>query len=171
MIQMIQSKELTSTRPYMIRAWHEWCTDNDLTPYIKVSVDESVQVPRECVDDREIILNIGFNATSNLNIGDDYLEFMARFAGVARTIVIPMEKVLAIFAHENGQGIVFVSTIPSQDSVSEDDQSSMPPLNVRPGTLSLVHSSDASGDPDSPSPPTQSKPKGVSVRPTLKRVK
>ena len=168
---MIQSKELTSIRPYMIRAWHEWCTINDLTPYIKVSVDESVQVPRECVDDREIILNIGFNATSNLNIGDDYLEFMARFSGVAQSIVIPMEKVLAIFAHENGQGMAFVSTMHSQGSVSEDNQSSKPPLSVRPAALSLVHSSDASGDSDSPLPPAQSKPKGVSVRPTLKRVK
>jgi len=168
---MIQSKELTSTRPYMIRAWHEWCTDNDLTPYIKVSVDESVQVPRECVDDREIILNIGFDATSNLSIGNDYLEFMAKFMGVVRSIVIPVEQVLAIFAHENGQGMAFVSTMHSQDSVSGDDQSSKRPLGVRPAALSLVHSSDASGDSDSPVSPAPSKPKGVGVRSALKRVK
>lgn len=97
----------TSTRPYLIRALHEWCTDNGLTPYLSVKVDPSVQVPQEFVKDGEIVLNISWDATTDLKIDKDYLSFKARFSGVAREVFVPVERVSAIFARENGQGMAF----------------------------------------------------------------
>jgi stringent starvation protein B len=97
----------TSTRPYLIRALYEWCTDNGLTPYVAVSVDESVQVPREYVKNNEIVLNISFDATSSLKLGNDFIEFKARFAGSSREILVPIGRVIAIYARENGQGMAF----------------------------------------------------------------
>uniref|UniRef100_UPI000E646BF5 ClpXP protease specificity-enhancing factor n=1 Tax=Azohydromonas sediminis TaxID=2259674 RepID=UPI000E646BF5 len=97
----------TSTRPYLIRALHDWCTDNGFTPYIAVFVDDSVQVPREYVKNNEIVLNVGFEATSGLKLGNDVIEFKARFGGAAREIVVPVDHVVAIYARENGQGMAF----------------------------------------------------------------
>lgn len=96
-----------STRPYLIRALYEWCTDNGLTPYVAVSVDDSVHVPREYVKNGEIVLNISFDATSALKLGNEFIEFKARFAGVAREICVPVDHVIAIYARENGQGMAF----------------------------------------------------------------
>jgi stringent starvation protein B len=97
----------TSTRPYLIRALHDWCTDNGFTPYLAVYVDQSVQVPMEYVKNNEIVLNVGFEATSGLKLGNDFVEFKARFGGVAREIVVPIDHVVAIYARENGQGMAF----------------------------------------------------------------
>ena len=97
----------TSTRPYLIRALYEWCSDNGFTPYVAVSVDETVQVPREYVKDNEIVLNIGLDATSSLTLGNEYIEFKARFGGKAREILVPISHVIAIYARENGQGMAF----------------------------------------------------------------
>ncbi|HRD84568.1 MAG TPA: ClpXP protease specificity-enhancing factor SspB, partial [Rubrivivax sp.] len=80
----------TSTRPYLLRALHDWCTDNGFTPYIAVHVDATVQVPMEYVKDNEIVLNIGFDATSGLQLGNEYVEFKARFGGLTRDIVVPV---------------------------------------------------------------------------------
>ena len=104
---MIDSKDTTSTRPYLIRALYEWCTDNSLTPYVAVLVDDSVRVPNEYVKDGEIVLNISFDATSALKLGNDFIEFKARFAGTAREIMVPISRVIAIYARENGQGMSF----------------------------------------------------------------
>ena len=97
----------TSTRPYLIRALYEWCTDNGFTPYVAVAVDPSVQVPREYVKNNEIVLNIGFDATSSLTLGNEFIEFKARFGGIAREILVPINHVIAIYARENGQGMAF----------------------------------------------------------------
>jgi stringent starvation protein B len=97
----------SSTRPYLLRALHEWCTDNGFTPYIAVHVDASVQVPPEYVKNNEIVLNIGFEATSALQLGNQFIEFKARFGGVPRAIVVPVDHVVAIYARENGQGMAF----------------------------------------------------------------
>ena len=97
----------TPTRPYLIRALHDWCTDNGFTPYLAVSVDASVQVPLEYVKNGEIVLNVGFDATSGLQMGNEFIEFKARFGGVARDIVVPVDHVVAIYARENGQGMAF----------------------------------------------------------------
>src|SRR4051812_21169138 len=97
----------SSTRPYLIRALHDWCTDNGFTPYLAVHVDRSVQVPMEYVKNNEIVLNVGFEATSGLKLGNDFIEFKARFGGSAREIVVPVDHVVAIYARENGQGMAF----------------------------------------------------------------
>ncbi|CAN5916481.1 ClpXP protease specificity-enhancing factor [soil metagenome] len=104
---MINALESSSTRPYLIRALYEWCTDNGFTPYVAVLVDETVQVPREYVKNGEIVLNISFDATSSLKLGNDFIEFKARFAGTAREINVPVGRVIAIYARENGQGMAF----------------------------------------------------------------
>ena len=99
----------TSTRPYLIRALHEWCTDNGFTPYLAVHVTAGVQVPMEYVKANEIVLNVGFEATSSLSLGNEFVEFKARFGGVSREIVVPIDHVVAIYARENGQGMAFPS--------------------------------------------------------------
>ena len=97
----------TSTRPYLIRAIHEWCTDNGLTPYLSVRVDRSVQVPREFVNEGEIVLNVSYDATGSLQLGNELIEFKARFGGKPRDIMVPVERVQAIYARESGQGMSF----------------------------------------------------------------
>ncbi|MFN3885429.1 MAG: ClpXP protease specificity-enhancing factor [Aquabacterium sp.] len=102
-----QEAQGSSTRPYLIRALHDWCTDNGFTPYLAVYVDRSVQVPQEYVKNNEIVLNVSFEATSQLQLGNDFIEFKARFGGVARDISVPVDHVIAIYARENGQGMAF----------------------------------------------------------------
>jgi stringent starvation protein B len=103
----------SSTRPYLIRALHEWCTDNGYTPYVAVHVDETVQVPPEYVKNGEIVLNVGFEATSSLTLGNEVISFRARFGGVPRDIVVPVDRVVAIYARENGQGMAFPVPAPA----------------------------------------------------------
>ncbi len=118
---MIDSSQSTSTRPYLLRALYEWCVDNNLTPYIAAYVDDSVKVPRDHVKNNEIVLNISMDATSNLQIGNDFLQFKARFGGVAREIVVPIGHIIAIYARENGQGMAFPvpQLIPPRGEVKE----------------------------------------------------
>ena len=104
------SSATPSTKPYFLRALYEWCTDNGFTPYVAVVVDGSTRVPVEYVKDGQIVLNVSFDATSNLKIGNDFISFAARFGGVAREIVVPIERVAAIYARENGQGMGFEVT-------------------------------------------------------------
>jgi stringent starvation protein B len=96
-----------STKPYLIRALHEWCSDSGLTPYVSVRVDANTRVPAEFVKDGEIVLNIGNDATHRLTIGNERIQFSARFNGVSRECSIPIEAVTGIFAKENGQGLFF----------------------------------------------------------------
>lgn len=97
----------TSTKPYLLRALYEWCTDNGYTPHIAVRVDNGTRVPRQFVRDGEIVLNISFDATSSLNMGNEVIEFNARFSGKSHKIEVPIDNVLAIYARENGQGMAF----------------------------------------------------------------
>ena len=96
-----------STKPYLLRALYEWCTDNGYTPHIAVRVDNSTRVPRQFVRDGEIVLNISFEATSQLQMGNEWIEFSARFSGKAHKIEVQVANVLAIYARENGQGMAF----------------------------------------------------------------
>ena len=100
------SKE-RSTKPYLIRALYEWCTDSGLTPYLTVKVDANTRVPMEHVKNGEIVLNISADATHRLTLGNDMVQFSARFNGASRECSIPMSAVVGIFARENGQGLVF----------------------------------------------------------------
>ena len=90
--------ETTSTRPYLLRALFEWCNDNGLTPHIAVRVDRTTQVPMEFVRDGQIVLNISYDATSGMLIGNEYVEFKARFGGKPRDIMVPVVNVMAIYA-------------------------------------------------------------------------
>ena len=148
---MINALESSSTRPYLIRALYEWCTDNGFTPYVAVQVDDTVQVPREYVKNGEIVLNISFDATSSLKLGNDFIEFKARFAGTAREINVPVGRVIAIYARENGQGMSF------------DVESSAPPSVVDSGQADTAPP--VIPDPESPDPV---RPSG---KPMLRRVK
>ena len=123
--------ELPSTRPYLIRAIHEWCCDNGFTPYLAVAVDDSVQVPREFVKDGEIVLNTSYDATGNLRLGNDFIEFKARFAGVAREIMVPVDHVLAVYARENGQGMAFP---PPERESAQAEAEQQPPIEPPPGS-------------------------------------
>ncbi len=96
-----------STKPYLMRAICEWCCDNGFTPYIAVQVDARTRVPMEFVRDGQIVLNLGPDATNRLSIGNDLIEFQARFGGVARDMSVPVSNVAAIYARENGAGMAF----------------------------------------------------------------
>ncbi|MGG1945925.1 ClpXP protease specificity-enhancing factor [Trinickia sp. NRRL B-1857] len=96
-----------STKPYLLRALYEWCTDNGYTPHIAVRVDQSTRVPRQFVHNDEIVLNISFEATSQLQMGNEWIEFSARFSGKVHKIEVQVANVLAIYARENGQGMAF----------------------------------------------------------------
>ena len=104
---MINISQSSSTRPYLVRALHEWCTDNGYTPYIVVSVNADVRVPMEFVKNGEMVLNVSFDATSGLQLGNEFIEFKGRFGGVARDIFVPVGRVSAIYARENGEGMMF----------------------------------------------------------------
>lgn len=114
-----------STKPYMIRAIYEWCTDNGFTPYISVKVDGTVKVPMEFVRKGEIVLNISFGATSALKLDNQAISFKARFGGVSRDLFIPTHNVQAIFANENGQGMIF-DVVESLVEENEEDNLSEP---------------------------------------------
>ncbi|HUF22264.1 MAG TPA: ClpXP protease specificity-enhancing factor [Burkholderiales bacterium] len=106
----------TPTTPYLIRAIFEWCCDNALTPYIAVKVDETTRVPMEFVKNGEIVLNLSPDATRNLKIGNELIQFSARFAGISRELSIPIAAVGGIFAKETGQGLAFqAATQPADD--------------------------------------------------------
>jgi stringent starvation protein B len=96
-----------STKPYLLRALYEWCTDNGFTPHIAVRVDNGTRVPRQFVRNDEIVLNISFEATSQLQMGNEWIEFSARFSGKSHKIEVQVTNVLAIYARENGQGMAF----------------------------------------------------------------
>lgn len=96
-----------STKPYLIRALHEWCTDNGLTPHLLVTVNAQTRVPMAFVKDGEIVLNLNYSATKGLLIDNDAIIFSARFNGVSTDLYIPMSAVRGLFARENGQGMFF----------------------------------------------------------------
>lgn len=169
---MIDAQGSTSTRPYLIRALYEWCTDNGLTPYVAVQVDETVQVPREYVKDGEIVLNISFDATSALKLGNDFIEFSARFAGKAREIIVPVDRIIAIYARENGQGMAFPqppAKPPDASSPGDEPSAGDAPPRSGEADVKLVKPAVAPTDP-ADKPPDPARP-GSAKRPKLTRIK
>jgi stringent starvation protein B len=171
----------TSTRPYLIRALHDWCTDNGFTPYLAVFVDKAVQVPREYVKNNEIV---SFDATSQLQLGNEFIEFKARFGGVAREIAVPVDHVIAIYARENGQGMAFPVPQASEDDEADGTPEPSVERDRKGGGIRLastqsaeaadeageqeeaVHADAAdNGEPEPPAPP----PSGP--KPSLRRIK
>ena len=163
----------TSTKPYLIRALHEWCTDNGFAPHIAVRVDATVRVPHEFVRNDEIVLNVGFEATSALRLGNEFIEFKARFGGVAREVVVPITHVIAIYARENGQGMAF----PPPEGVVSVAQAVEPAVTdtaLEVGERSPLRSvpTEVPADPpDDGNEPPPDGPAGRGGRPLLKRVK
>ena len=134
--------ELPSTKPYLIRAIHEWCCDNGFTPYIAVVADEHARVPREFVRDGRIVLNVGYEATGHLKIANDGITFQARFGGVARDISVPMANVAAIYARESGAGMAFE-----------------PESTGAPAPADGAAGGEGDGDHEPPEPPSGGRPK------------
>jgi stringent starvation protein B len=130
-----------STKPYFIRAIYEWCSDCGFTPYLSVKVDERTRVPAEYVKNGEIVLNVSLNATRNLTINNELVQFSARFNGVSREVTIPVDRVQGIFARENGQGAFFTVESPA----------------VAPAVAGPPAAAGADSDP--PKPPTAGKAK------------
>jgi len=161
----------TSTRPYLVRALHDWCTDNGFTPYIAVHVGPAVQVPMEYVKNNEIVLNVSFEATSNLRLGNDAIEFKARFGGVTREILVPVEHVVAIYARENGQGMAFPIPATAGEASTPADEAASGPEPSRGLRLASSEPGPASGDDAAPDEPPPAPPAGDGPRPTLKRIK
>lgn len=135
-----------STKPYLIRAVHEWACDSGLTPYISVKVDENTRVPPEHVKNGEIVLNIGYDATHKLTIGNDLIQFSARFGGVSRECTVPVAAVQGIFARENGQGLFFPAESQAQSVGPEPVSAAAPPPPEDPR-------------PDSPAPAPGGRPR------------
>jgi stringent starvation protein B len=168
----------TSTKPYLLRAIYEWCTDNGYTPYLAAVVDEKTRAPREFVRNGEIVLNISFTATSGLKMENDFIHFNARFAGVSREIVVPVQNVVAIYARENGQGMAFEVAKPSPEpgdvaappeSGATDSSAAQnpgsPALSAVPAKSDVSDSSGEDDPGDDPNPPKKG------GRPTLTRIK
>jgi stringent starvation protein B len=154
----------TSTRPYLIRALHEWCTDNGYTPYIAVYVDAGVSVPIEYVKNNEIVLNVGFEATSGLKLGNQFIEFKARFGGSAREIAVPVDHVVAIYARENGQGMAFPAPA-AAGAVPAAPAGEAPAIDAPQRGLRLATPEPQPGEPTEPPDPSGG------GRPALKRIK
>lgn len=167
----------TSTKPYLLRALYEWCTDNGYTPYIVVAVDERTRVPDEFVKNGEIVLNISFEATGNLKMDNDFIHFKARFGGVAREIVLPVENVSAIYAKENGQGMAFeVKREDQQDRKKKSETKKLQSAKISsepdriPGApilTSVLTSASPRNDDDKPDP----EPPKAHGKPKLTRIK
>jgi len=145
--------QLISTKPYMLRAMHEWCVDNSLTPHLIVAVNNRTRVPMAYVKDGEIVLNINYGATRDLHMDNESVVFSARFGGVSQNIYVPMDAVRGIFARENGQGMFFELEEPavdeeqgadgkltSDDDISSEDTSKDPSKNKnnKKPTLTIV---------------------------------
>lgn len=163
-----------STKPYMLRAIYEWCTDSGYTPYLAVKVDSATTVPMEYVKKGEIVLNISYGATSGLKMDNDAIHFHARFGGVSREIYIPVNNVMAIYANENGQGMAFeplLGAAPAPAPAPKAEEPAAPSLSAVPSGPALApapapRSEDDNGPDDGGDGST---PKGG--RPTLTRIK
>jgi stringent starvation protein B len=163
----------TSTKPYLLRALYEWCTDNGYTPYIVVVVDASTRVPAEFVKNGEIVLNISFEATGNLKIDNDFIHFKARFGGVAREIEVPVSNVSAIYARENGQGMAFEVQRDEESQrkkKSRSEPAKTPARKISP-LLSAVPPASADSSDKTSDDDHQPDPPGKGGRPRLTRIK
>jgi stringent starvation protein B len=163
-----------STKPYMLRAIYEWCTDNGYTPYLAVKVDGQTRVPMQFVKNGEIVLNISFEATSGLKMENDSIHFNARFGGVSREIFVPVANVVAIYARENGQGMAFDVPKSSGDDLFEEQDGDLKEGATPSPSLSAVISTPQDGktaDMPGPAPDDSSPPPKKGGRPTLTRIK
>jgi len=123
---------MVTTKPYLIRAIYEWCVDQGFTPYLAVAVDAHTRVPREYVKDGQIVLNVGADATSQLQMGNEEITFKARFNGAAFPVSVPVAAVAAIYARENGQGMAFEVTAAEATEASSPEPAAAPEESPEP---------------------------------------
>lgn len=163
--------ELPSTKPYLLRAIWEWCCDNGFTPYLSVVVDSRTRVPQEFVRDGQIVLNLGPDATNRLQIGNEFIEFQARFGGVARELSIPIGQVDAIYARENNAGMAFEIDEARAGRAAENtvEESAEPSAVSKAQALQSVSTTDGEADSGSEPPKPPTRPEGG--RPHLQRIK
>ncbi|HEX4912001.1 MAG TPA: ClpXP protease specificity-enhancing factor [Permianibacter sp.] len=157
---------MSSNRPYLLRAMYEWIIDNHCTPHLLVDArDPRVKVPREHVRDGQIVLNINPSAVGQFHWDNDHIEFSARFAGVARSMWIPMTAVLAIYARENGEGMAFSAESSADDELDEANTEANAEANTettpRPVDAALTTAETPAPD-DRPPPPSPPAPGGRS---------
>lgn len=144
---------LSSTRPYLLRAMHEWMTDNNQTPLVVVDAEfEGVVVPREHVKDGRIVLNIAWTATRNLELGNDDISFQARFSGVPHAVTLPLAAVKGIYARESGQGMVFQDEPGLDDARQERDGGQSAAAQPQDAGHGRPHGLRPDEEPDSPRP-------------------
>ena len=122
--------ELIPTKPYMVRAIHEWCVDNSLTPHLLVAVNAQCRVPMAYVKDGEIVLNLNYSATKDLLLDNEAIVFSARFGGISQHLYVPMGAVKGIFARENGQGMFFELEANTADASTPKAKAEKPALVV-----------------------------------------
>src|SRR5690348_769001 len=154
-----------STKPYLLRAIYEWCTDSGFTPHIAVKVDAATTVPMEYVRKGEIVLNISYGATSGLKMDNDAIHFKARFNGVSRELYIPVQNVLAIYANENGQGMAFEVAQTAAETAPAPRHE--PAMEQSAPSLAAVVTDEPSGS----APDGGGEPPKKGGRPTLTRIK
>lgn len=125
---------MTSNRPYLLRAVYEWISDNGLTPYLLIDAKQSgVQVPAYTIQNEQVILNVAMRAVSKLELGNEKVSFMARFKGISQQIQMPISAVLAIYAHENGQGMMFPpESVPGVDALKVESPTPEAPQRKGP---------------------------------------
>ncbi|MET4570936.1 stringent starvation protein B [Rhodanobacter soli] len=130
---------MTTNRPYLLRAIYDWISDNNLTPYVLVDAGfAGVRVPPQVVKNGQVVLNLAMRAVANLDLGNEWISFQARFSGVSQAIQIPVQAVLALYAQENGQGMMFPA--------EEEGGDTPPPAPGPDDTTPAPGADDAGGD-------------------------
>ncbi|PHV11289.1 ClpXP protease specificity-enhancing factor [Chitinimonas sp. BJB300] len=154
-------------KPYLMRAIHEWCSDHGHTPYLVAAVKGKMQVPMEFVKNGEIVLNVSYNATRNLQLGDDYVRFSARFGGVSRDIIVPIGSVVSLFSRETGEGMAWepeLTEVVEMDSGERPASSSLrsvvQELTEQVAAEHADQDKPAVGPDDEPTPPAPSPGRG-----------
>jgi stringent starvation protein B len=169
-----ETDTMTSTKPYLIRAIYEWILDNEMTPHLVVDVRyPGVQAPKEFVEEERLVLNLSPSAVRALVLGNEQIEFNARFGGVARDVYFPVEAVLGIFTRENGQGMVFPELaypLPGEPEAEPDSTAHVEQKRSKPRSVGSPRGIQSPQGPQNPKAPS-GKGKGKGGGPTLKVVK
>lgn len=152
--------EMTSNRPYLIRALYEWIGDNGLTPYLMVdAAAPGVRVPPQTVKDGRVVLNIAARAVNRLELANDSISFQARFSGVPMLVIVPVEAVLAVYAMENGQGMLFPAEVAAESDEETPDEGA-----DSPGLALAERGPAPAADGDDPPPPPPRPARGPHLR-------
>lgn len=160
---------MTSSRPYLVRAIYDWILDNHLTPHLVVDAGlTGVSVPAAAIRDGQVVLNIAPRAVAHLELGNDQVHFLARFGGVSHEVRVPIAAVLAVYAQENGQGMMFPAESPD---AGNKDAVTAAPLQAVPSSAPMLSGVPASDSPPGSGDEDPSTPSGKRARPTLRVVK